>query len=395
LAQLLRDGEPDETGDPQGAVMAKWLILAMLLGGCAAGPTWRAQGCWTDDTRPAAPARRGTRTRNVVLITVDGVRWQEIFQGVEAARAKSAGLAGCDVVTAAQLLPNLSALAGSGVALGGDGGEMVSSGPNFVSLPGYRELLTGRAGGSCTHNLCGPIDERTLLDELRGEEPAVIASWEKLTNAAARDPRVATVSAGRHGGATRDRLRVSPRASALLDEAAHSRAYPGWLDYRPDRYTSALALEYLKVKRPRFLHVALGDTDEHAHRGNYRGYLEALRAADRFVGELSETLRALGEYGEETTVIVTTDHGRAHDFRGHGGHAAESARVWLIASGGSIHAAGAVTTSRTHALADVAPTLRVMLELPVDRSPHAGSPITELTAPGLLTAAVRPAISVR
>jgi hypothetical protein len=395
LAQVLRDGELRETGDLQGAHMVKWLLVAVLLGGCGATTAWRAQGCWTDDVRPVAPARGGTRTRNVVLITIDGVRWQEIFKGVEAARAKAAGLADCDVVPPAALVPNLTALAATGVAIGSDGGEMVSSGPNFVSLPGYRELLTGRAGGSCTHNLCGPIDERTLLDELRGDEPAVIASWEKLNNAAARDLRVTAVSAGRHGGATRDRLRVSPRASALLDEAAHVRAYPGWLDYRPDRYTSALALEYLKVKRPRFLHVALGDTDERAHRGDYPGYLEALRAADRFVGELTATLRDLGEYGEETVVIVTTDHGRAHDFRGHGGHAAESARVWLVAAGGSIPAEGAVTTSRKLALADVAPTLRVFLDLPADRSPHAGSPIVELRAPGLLTAAVSPAISVR
>ena len=67
-------------------------------------------------------------------------------------------------------------------------------------------------------------------------------------------------------------------------------AGPGWLDYRRDRYTAALALEYLVATRPRLLFVGLGDTDEYAHRDDYPRYLDSLRAADQFVGELMTTL---------------------------------------------------------------------------------------------------------
>jgi arylsulfatase A-like enzyme len=124
--------------------------------------------------------------------------------------------------------------------------------------------------------------------------------------------------------------------------------------------------------------VALGDTDEHAHRGDYVGYLESLREADRFIGELVRTLAALDRYGQETTIVVTTDHGRAKSFHGHGG--TDSARVWLMAAGGAILPRGAVAANRPVRLADVAPTFRALLGLEPERSPRAGSPIDALLA---------------
>jgi len=156
------------------------------------------------------------------------------------------------------------------VVIGAPGhAEMTASGPNYVSLPGYREIFTGHASVACTSNFCGAISEPTLLDELHGDglrpdELAVITSWPTIERAAAHDPRTITISAGRHGGATRERARID---ASLFDQAASSGAYPGWFDYRPDRYTGPIALQYLVAKRPRFLFVGLGDTDEYAHRG--------------------------------------------------------------------------------------------------------------------------------
>jgi arylsulfatase A-like enzyme len=156
------------------------------------------------------------------------------------------------------------------------------------------------------------------------------------------------------------------------------RAYPGWLDYRPDRYSAALALQYLVAERPRFLFIGLGDTDEYAHRHNYRGYVSALQAADQFVGQLMDTLATLGDYGAETTVIVTTDHGRAAGFSGHGGDAPESRRVWMFAAGGAVPAVGFADTSRVIHLADIAPTIRLLMGLAADGSAGAGTPVVEL-----------------
>ena len=95
-----------------------------------------------------------------------------------------------------------------------------------------------------------------------------------------------------------------------------------------------MAIDHLVHRRPRLLWVALGDTDEWAHRHDYRGYLESLRFADNFVGGLAAHLAAMGDYGAHTAILVTTDHGRDAGFADHGGPA--SAGVWLMARGGPI-----------------------------------------------------------
>jgi hypothetical protein len=366
--------------------LAKLLLLALLVSACAGNPPSAQRSCppRAIASAPATATRSSGRTRNVVIVTIDGVRWQEVFGGVDAERGRAAGLSECEIVDG-DLTPNLHRhFAARGVVLGAPGyGEMVASGPNFVSLPGYEEIFTGRAS-SCTSNYCDQIRESTVVDELRdqlqlpAEQIAVITSWQTIERAAAAEERDFAISTGRHGGATRDLVGTGARAARILDEAAGADAYPGWLDYRPDRYTAPLALDYLVTRRPRFLFIGLGDTDEYAHRHNYAGYVDALRTADAFVGELMTTLATLGDYGADTTVIVTTDHGRAASFSGHGGDAPESARVWMFAAGGAVPALGFAETSRTMRLADIAPAVRVWMNL--STSEKSETPLLALAA---------------
>ena len=118
--------------------------MLWLLGGC--GPALGdAIACSPRAASlPASPDRPA-----IVLVTLDGAR-------------------AADVLDPARM-PTLHALAERGVALGDAAAPMVASGPRFVSLPGYREILTGRRGAGCVDNHCPPIDEPTLVDELRGD----------------------------------------------------------------------------------------------------------------------------------------------------------------------------------------------------------------------------------
>ena len=151
---------------------------------------------------------------------------------------------------------------------------------------------------------------------------------------------------------------------------------------RPRRArTAALALAHLAQERPGFLFLGLGEPDELAHEGDYRGYLDTLRQADVILGELALTLAGMGERGRRTSVFITCDHGRGSrgsDFRHHGARWPESARVWLVAVGGGVPARGEVRGTASHRLRDIAPTLRALLGLPADPSPLAGSPIQAL-----------------
>ena len=298
---------------------------------------------------------------SVVLITVDGTRWQEVFGGADPELARRAGL-GEARVTAEELMPSCRRLFfAEGTVLGapGAGPGFHASGPNFVSLPGYTELMTG-APSACQSNDCDPIRVPTLFDAaaaLRGPR-AVFASWGTVADAVARE-EVAEVHAGQ-------------------DFPGPLPPYPGLGTYQPDHATAEQALAYLRTERPRLLWLALGDTDEYAHRGDYRRYVEALRYADSVVGRVVDTLAELGTYGRNTTVVVTADHGRDADWTDHGGP--DSSALWLMARGPRVRAAGAVPTAERRHLRDVAPTLRVVLGLPQAPDCAAcGHPLPELT----------------
>jgi hypothetical protein len=339
-------------------VPALVLLFVPILSGCGA-----SQGGPHGHLPPMARTVATRPLPTLVLVTLDGVRANDIFSAP---------------------LPHLRALMERGVALGAAGAPMVASGPRFVSLPGYREILTGRRNTRCADNRCPAIDEPTLLDQLRDEggldpsEIAVVSSWEVIARAAASEPDALLMSVGRHGGELRHQPSTSDAMRLDLAAAARVPASPGTGDYRPDRWTARLALDLVAARHPRALWVALGDTDEYAHRGDYDGYLRALAADDEFLGQLVDTLDL-----DHTLVIVTADHGRSANFRDHG-DSPESSAVWLVAAGGPIARVGRVRTDGVRRLADIAPTVRALLHLSGDDSPQAGHVIPELLAPATL-----------
>lgn len=340
---------------------------------------------------PAAAAPSARSDEAVVLVVLDGVRWQDVFDGGDPQ------LAGGPAPSAAALMPHLHAfVAERGAAVGapGRGPSMTASGPNFVSLPGYTEIFGGRRVHACGDNDCAATSQPTVFDQMAAANPddvAFFASWEKLDRAAGMRPRSFVLSAGRSRVWRGDELAADPERREMLDRGAAADPAPGFLEFRPDRFTAALALRYLEQKRPRLMFLGLGEPDEYAHRSDYAGYLGSLRAADAVLGELMATLDRMGERGAHTTVLVTADHGRGRDWRHHGGDWPESSRVWLVAVGAGVEARGLVVSTRKHRLADVAPTIRQRLGLPADIGVTAGAPIDELFRPvALATAAFAP-----
>ncbi len=284
-----------------------------------------------------------SRPQTIVLVAIDGVRWQDVFDGVEGSRAEAQGFRAEEVLSADELLPNLHALAAQGVALGADGTGIAASGPNFVSLPGYLEMLSGKASG-CMNNGCAAISRRTVVGELaaRPGDVAVISSWDVIGRAVGPADS-AIVSTGRTHGWNIDELGFDAVGRDLVREGRSAGPAPGSGDFRRDTVTATIALHYLMKKRPSFVFLSLGETDELAHKNDYRGYLEALVVADRVVGEVASVLAAYEAEGRRTTLLVTTDHGRGADFAGHGAYAPESAEVWLIAAGYGIRRDGDVS----------------------------------------------------
>ncbi len=343
------------------------LLSALLLAACAAAP--RAQ-----DTAPLSPPleildRRAERPQ-VVIVVLDGVRHQEIF----------------DDNLAGEITPNLRRLASTRGALVGGPGEsdaMWATGPNFVSLPGYREIMTGRPSADCQQNACAPIALDTLADEFRAEaasarEIAVISSWEGIAQAASRHPESIVISCGRKLIHNRDVLAADSLSTALLRAGEGAPPAPGSGDFRPDALTARIALEYLARERPRFLFLGLGEPDEYAHLDDYAGYLRSLRAADRVIADIDALFEQTGAWKRDALLLVTTDHGRARDFRHHGGDVPESGRVWLLAAGQRVARSHLASTRQVAHLADIASTIRLLAGLPSDTTTSTGAPIASL-----------------
>lgn len=326
----------------------------------------------------------------IVLVTVDGVRWQDVFDRASPARLSRAHV------------PNMAALvedAKRGVALGAEHagrscGIVYASGGSNVSLPGYIEILTGRPSrcldNACPRVPCSVLDEAALA-HARGV--ASISSWDVVANAATSrnvppsdDLRsFFFVSAGRAWPtpivSLTEAQRTAIEHATPIASARDVDPAPGRLTYRPDAWTRSIAEAYFSAFRPAVFHVGLGDTDELAHEDDAGGYVDALARADAFVGTLANSRR----FAEDGLLLVTADHGRANDFRDHGPLALESARSWIIAIRGGVPSKSATSPSgeapclpRDVKLADLAPTIRVLLDLPPDTHTRAGAPIDEV-----------------
>jgi phosphopentomutase/2,3-bisphosphoglycerate-independent phosphoglycerate mutase family metalloenzyme len=329
----------------------------------------------------------------VILVVLDGVRWQEVFEGADRTLARQRHINTPSWSTPRGLMPNLYALIDGdgasgesgehGLAIGapGHGEEISATGPQFISMPGYIEIFGGKPDFRCYRNDCIPAPMRTLVDEVRDSSGAgdvsLVASWPNIARAASTGEAGFVLSAGRKLVQREEALRADPATAALLDEASRAGPWPGEGDYRRDAFTARIALRRLVVGRPRFLFVGLGDADEYAHRNNYRGYLDAMREADAFLGDVMTALRTMGARGQHTTLLVTSDHGRAHDFVDHGRQFPESGRVWLVAGGNDVVGRGFMATSRRHTLSDVAPTVLALLGI----ANGDAAPISEIVGP--------------
>ena len=347
------------------------LVAVLAVGSSCAVPSRAPQPpAPTVPTTTTGDGANASVTSPVVLVTIDGVRWQEVFDGTDTA------LSHAPFRPSRLLVPHLDRLMRErGASIGAPGrGFIRATGPSFVSLPGYTEILTGRAPIGCQDNTCATVATPTFLDEAHatGAKVAAFGSWEMLDRAISSRPGSFPVSVGRSGASESE---IDP--------------WPGVGNFRPDRFTAERALHHLATEQPDVLYVGLGEPDEYGHRDDYTGYLAALAYADAFVGRLVDTLDHMGPRGTRTHVIVTADHGRSRDFKSHGAAHPESARVWLVAAGPSIAARGRIVSTRERHLADIAPTLRGLVGLPQARAlardrerGWAGEPLAELLQAG-------------
>ncbi|MGK5083829.1 alkaline phosphatase family protein [Bdellovibrionota bacterium FG-1] len=334
---------------------------------------------------------------NVILITLDGVRWQDMLPNRPDPRMLSRLP---PELREQPLAPSMRKLFDEkGVILGDEHSStnpsifQVSNDSN-ISLPGYQAILSGREGGACVSNECGPVKERTLPERLiqerhlPPEKVPVIASWTNVKDAAISLATSSTsagqcpyVNAGPQEAIATQNTDLVKTINALQrqDPPPHSR---DWQGVRKDRYTGLQALERFK-ECPEFMFVSFNDTDSWGHADNYEQYIRSIRDFDHWYQQLEAKMAVHGYGRNNTTIIITTDHGRGDDpnrFRYHDKNVPESNRTWLFALGPYVtkKAKSPSPAKTNYHQASIRPSIEALMGLCPTQCPKCGVPIPEL-----------------
>jgi arylsulfatase A-like enzyme len=114
------------------------------------------------------------------------------------------------------------------------------------------------------------------------------------------------------------------------------------------------------------------DSDEFGHLNRYREYTDSLLRYDRWIAELREALDEMGEYGRNTSIVVTTDHGRGRSFfwAAHGPNYSNSFRTWaavIPSDRNRVELKVHRRNSREYSQLDIRPTLEQLLGIAPSR----------------------------
>jgi hypothetical protein len=346
------------------------------------------------------PAAQKTRTRNVILVTSDGLRWQELFGGFDTALLTAENVGAADLAAIkrdfggettelrrSRLMPffwNVIAKRGQLYGNAAAGSEVkVTNGRNF-SYPGYNEILTGAADARINSNDRIPNKNVTVLEWLNGQDDfrnrvAAFGSWDRFPFIINRSRSGVTVVAGWEPLAGNGLSQEETLLGRLITETPRL-----WDECCYDTFTFHSAFAYLKRERPRVLYVALGETDEFAHEGRYAYYLRAAHNVDQYLSNLWETVQTMPDYRGTTTLIVTTDHGRGNaptGWRDHGAEIKESERIWIGVLGPDTPSLGARANVGPLTQGQVAATVAAVLGLDFRAfAPKAAPPIADAIA---------------
>ena len=359
------------------------VALALSLG-------FAPQSCWAQ-----------LKTRNVVLVVSDGVRWQEVFTGADPdlLNRKHGGIWATperlrrefwndDPAKRREMLfPFLWSVVGRrGQILGNQNKGSIARLTNGLafSYPGYNEMLTGRADPRIDSNEFGPNPNTTVFEwvnhfpEFYGQV-AVYATWDVFRNIFNEARSHLVMQAGWD---LPEKGNLTPRQE-LLNELYRTTTRLDDEDVW-DSFLQVPLLDYVKSAHPRLLFVGYGETDNWAHSGRYDLVLESAHQFDGFVKQLWETMQKMPQYRDQTTFIITTDHGRGsglEDWKEHGVEQKGSENIWIAVMGPDTDASGERSNATAVTQSEIAATVAELL----GKDFRQASPGAAMPLPGLVS----------
>ena len=296
---------------------------------------------------------------NLIIITTDGYRWQELFKGMDAELAAnpkfnqgdSADLikkygGATDQERRQKLMPFFwNTIASKGMLFGNRtiGNKVDVANPHWFSYPGYNEILTGYPDTAINSNDYPPNPHTNVFAFLNKEaayknKVAAFGAWDAfdriLNEKVSGFPVI-------NGFESITQLLQDPVAKSISQGLQDS--------YKPfkeveclDVYTHQQAMHYLQTKKPKALYISYGETDEWAHHAHYRDYLDAAHQVDAWIASIWNWAQSTPGYKDNTYILVTTDHGRGfkEGWTDHGADVNGASSIWFALMGPGLQKIG-------------------------------------------------------
>lgn len=311
-----------------------------------------------------AVAQKNGTAENLIIISIDGLRWHEVFKGAEKDLLSDKKFNSQDLAERtkkywsedlqqrrAKLMPFLwSTIEKNGQIYGNrDLGNKVNlKNPYWISYPGRSENLTGYADPKVKTNDHPNNENKNILEFLDQQKKykgkvVSFASWNAVGRIINRDRNKLLVNIPGEN-ILGNQLSESEK---LANEIQHYEPQIWGSSERMDATTYALAKAYIMAKHPKIVYLDLADTDEYGHEDKYDFYLDATRNIDAMIRSLWDYLQSDPFYKGKTTLMIMPDHGRGegNQWTSHGSSIPHANDTWLIAMGPGIKPLGEVKNS--------------------------------------------------
>jgi hypothetical protein len=326
-------------------------------------------------------AQQPFKTQHLFIITTDGFRWQEIFTGADPDL-----IANPRYVKDTTLLRRLfwdedlslrrvklmpffwNVIAAKGQLYGNRLYENKVNVSNLykVSYPGYNEIFSGYADPRIVINLPRNNHNVNILEFLNAKKEyqgkvVAFSSWNVFPFILNQERNQLPLNSGYEPMTGEERDSTIGLINRVQDNiSAKTHCRHDWLTFMN-------AQEYIEQHHPSVVFIGLGETDEFAHAHHYDLYLQQASAIDKMISDLWYYVQTDPFYKDNTTFIITTDHGRGshvNNWSNHSLFTPGSAQTWLAVIGPDIEPLGEIKTNQQLYEKQLAATITRMLGEP-------------------------------
>lgn len=272
------------------------------------------------------------QTENLIIVTLDGLDWKDVY--------------GDEDVLNRDFLSQHGNLYGNRTL----GNKVNVLNPSAMSYPGYAEIFTGNVD-DITDNTLREGNNETVFEYLNnhlGEYKTQVVAWGHFPYYLFRASTVqfplftsykSVVDNQEYDSQTILLSYLFGFGSPYLNERYDlNRFFRNVVDEKNQMHpqihrfggrsifdnneegellTYVWAKKLIEIEKPKLSYIQFVMTDHFAHLNERENYLKAAKNVGIYIEDLYNTLQGIPQYRDNTTILITTDHGRDENFRDH------------------------------------------------------------------------------